>query len=132
MDAVTTDVTTSPTTSTEAAATSTEAAATATDAVGPTAGAVAAAAPAPLSKEAAEAVIAEARGRIDALDAEILEAMCRRIAVSAEVQAARIAVGGPRLSLTREMEILDRYRAQLGGPGTEIAMLLLELCRGRV
>ncbi|WP_063770950.1 chorismate mutase [Streptacidiphilus neutrinimicus] len=90
------------------------------------------AAPAPLTKEAAEAVIADARGRIDALDAELLEAVRRRIAVSAEVQAARIAVGGPRLSLTREMEILDRYRAQLGGPGTEIAMLLLELCRGRV
>jgi chorismate mutase len=87
---------------------------------------------APLTKEAAEAVIAEARGRIDALDAEILEAVGRRIAVSAEVQAARIAVGGPRLSLTREMEILERYRAQLGGPGTEVAMLLLELCRGRV
>ncbi|RAG86914.1 chorismate mutase [Streptacidiphilus pinicola] len=86
----------------------------------------------PLTKEAAEAVIAEARGRIDALDAEILDAVRRRIATSAEVQAARIAVGGPRLSLTREMEILDRYRAQLGGPGTEVAMLLLELCRGRV
>jgi chorismate mutase len=87
---------------------------------------------APLTKEAAEAVIAEARGRIDGLDAEILDAMLRRIAVSAEVQAARIAAGGPRLSLTRELEILDRYRVQLGGPGTEIAMLLLELCRGRV
>ena len=86
----------------------------------------------PLTKEAAAAVVAEARGRIDALDAEILDAVRRRIATSAEVQAARIAVGGPRLSLTREMEILDRYRAQLGGPGTEVAMLLLELCRGRV
>jgi chorismate mutase len=86
----------------------------------------------PLTKEAAGAVIAEARGRIDALDAEILDAVLRRIAVSAEVQAARIAAGGPRLSLTREMEILDRYRAQLGTSGTEIAMLLLELCRGRV
>jgi chorismate mutase len=48
------------------------------------------------------------------------------------VQTARIAAGGPRLSLTREMEILDRYRAALGRPGTEIAMLMLELCRGRV
>ncbi|MEZ0065412.1 chorismate mutase [Streptacidiphilus sp. MAP12-20] len=85
-----------------------------------------------MTKEAAETVIADARGRIDALDAEILDLLRRRIAVSAEVQAARIATGGPRLSLTREMEILDRYRARLGRPGTEIAMLMLELCRGRV
>jgi chorismate mutase len=86
----------------------------------------------PLTADAAEAVIAEARGRIDALDAEILRLVGRRIAVSAEVQAARIAVGGPRLALTREMEIIERYRAQSGQPGTEIALLLLELGRGRV
>ncbi|WP_037605633.1 chorismate mutase [Streptacidiphilus rugosus] len=85
-----------------------------------------------MTKEAAETVIAEARGRIDGLDGEILDLLRRRIAVSAEVQTARIAAGGPRLSLTREMEILDRYRTALGRPGTEIAMLMLELCRGRV
>ncbi|MEY9877680.1 chorismate mutase [Streptacidiphilus sp. MAP12-33] len=85
-----------------------------------------------LTKQEAEALIADARGRIDALDTDILELVRRRVAVSAEVQTARIAAGGPRLSLTREMEILDRYRAQLGSSGTEIAMLLLELCRGRV
>ncbi|MBF9067853.1 chorismate mutase [Streptacidiphilus fuscans] len=85
-----------------------------------------------LSRESAEAVIAEARGRIDALDAQILDLVQRRITVSAEVQQARIATGGPRLSLTREMEILERFRDRLGRPGTDIAMLLLELCRGRV
>nr|WP_042451940.1 chorismate mutase [Streptacidiphilus jiangxiensis] len=88
--------------------------------------------PAALTKAQADAVIAGARARIDELDTRILDLVRRRVAVSAEVQAARIAAGGPRLSLTREMEILDRYRAQLGASGTEIAMLLLELCRGRV
>jgi chorismate mutase len=90
------------------------------------------AAPTALSQESAATVIAEARGRIDALDGEILDLVQRRIGISAEVQQARIATGGPRLSLTREMEILERYRERLGRPGTDIAMLLLELCRGRV
>jgi len=80
----------------------------------------------------AEAVIAGARARIDALDERILALVQERMAVSAEVQAARIGSGGPRVALTREMEILARYRAALGPQGTEVAMQLLQLCRGRV
>jgi chorismate mutase len=76
-------------------------------------------------------VIAEARGRIDDLDAGIIGLVRERMAVSAEVQAARIAVGGPRLALSRELEILARYRTDLGPLGTDVAMHLLELCRGR-
>ena len=79
----------------------------------------------------AEAVIAGARARIDALDERILALVQERMAVSAEVQAARIGGGGPRLALSREMEILARYRAALGPQGTEVAMQLLQLCRGR-
>ncbi|MFC5906914.1 chorismate mutase [Streptacidiphilus monticola] len=84
-----------------------------------------------LTADEAAAVIAGARARIDALDTQLLDLIDQRRAVSAEVQAARIASGGPRLSLTREMEILERYRARLGRAGTDVAMLLLELCRGR-
>ncbi|WP_042437256.1 chorismate mutase [Streptacidiphilus albus] len=80
----------------------------------------------------AEAVIAGARARIDALDERILALVQERMAVSAEVQTARIGSGGPRVALTREMEILARYRAALGPQGTEVAMQLLQLCRGRV
>ena len=88
---------------------------------------------APSSSESdAEAVIAGARTRIDALDERILALVQERMAVSAEVQAARIGSGGPRVALTREMEILARYRAALGPQGTEVAMQLLQLCRGRV
>lgn len=76
-------------------------------------------------------VIAGARERIDALDERILALIGERMEVSARIQRARIASGGRRLNLAREMEILDRYRRRLGAPGTRLAMLLLELCRGR-
>ncbi|MET7901699.1 chorismate mutase [Streptomyces sp. NPDC005336] len=76
-------------------------------------------------------VISGARERIDALDGRILDLVRQRMAVSASIQEARIAAGGRRVQLSREMEILDRYREGLGKPGTTLAMTLLELCRGR-
>jgi chorismate mutase len=79
-----------------------------------------------------ETVIAEARVRIDALDARLIGLIRERMAASAEVQAARLASGGPRVSLTRENQIVERWNAELGRPGTEVAMALLELCRGRI
>ncbi|TWV56885.1 chorismate mutase [Streptomyces misionensis] len=79
-----------------------------------------------------EATIAAARERIDALDDRIIGLVQERMAVSAVVQRTRIATGGRRVSLNREMEILARYRDALGRPGTALAMTLLELCRGRV
>ncbi|MFE5121685.1 chorismate mutase [Streptomyces sp. NPDC056669] len=81
--------------------------------------------------EAAD-VIGGARERIDALDGRILDLVRERMAVSAAIQEARIASGGRRVQLSREMEILDRYRQRLGKSGTTLAMTLLELCRGRI
>ncbi|MET8786362.1 MULTISPECIES: chorismate mutase [unclassified Streptomyces] len=81
--------------------------------------------------EAAE-VINGARERIDTLDDRIIGLVQERMAVSAVVQEARISSGGRRVNLSREMEILGRYREALGKPGTALAMTLLELCRGRV
>ncbi|MFE5157052.1 chorismate mutase [Streptomyces sp. NPDC056697] len=81
--------------------------------------------------EAAD-VIGTARERIDALDRRILDLVRERMAVSAAIQEARIASGGRRVQLSREMEILDRYRQRLGKSGTTLAMTLLELCRGRI
>ncbi|GAB2722850.1 chorismate mutase [Streptomyces bullii] len=77
-------------------------------------------------------VITGARERIDALDDRIIGLIQERMAVSAVIQDARIASGGRRVNLSREMEILGRYREALGKPGTSLAMTLLELCRGRV
>ena len=71
------------------------------------------------------------RVQIDALDEQIAGLILRRIEVSRAIQAARIADGGRRVDLRRESEIIGRYRAALGKPGTGIAMALLELCRGR-
>ncbi|MEU8824192.1 chorismate mutase [Streptomyces sp. NPDC048636] len=81
---------------------------------------------------AAAEVIRTARERIDGLDGRILDLVRERMEVSASVQRARIASGGRRVHLSREMEILDRYREGLGRPGTALAMTLLELCRGRI
>ncbi|MEO3768245.1 chorismate mutase [Streptomyces sp. B8F3] len=76
--------------------------------------------------------ITDTRERIDDLDARIIALVEERMAVSARIQKARIASGGRRVNLSREMEILARYRDRLGRPGTTLAMTLLELCRGRV
>ncbi|MFJ8788221.1 chorismate mutase [Streptomyces sp. NPDC102462] len=81
--------------------------------------------------EAAD-TISTARERIDALDDRIIGLVQERMAVSAVIQDARIASGGRRVNLSREMEILGRYRQELGKPGTALAMTLLELCRGRI
>ncbi|MFF7971695.1 chorismate mutase [Streptomyces sp. NPDC007905] len=79
-----------------------------------------------------EQTIADARERIDALDDRIIGLIQERMAVSTVVQETRIASGGRRVNLSREMEILGRYREALGKPGTALAMTLLELCRGRI
>lgn len=76
--------------------------------------------------------IAGSRERIDTLDARIIALVQERMGVSARIQRARIGSGGRRVSLSREMEILGRYRDELGRPGTTLAMTLLELSRGRV
>ncbi|MFJ4919913.1 chorismate mutase [Streptomyces sp. NPDC088725] len=78
------------------------------------------------------ALINGARERIDALDEQIIALILERNTVSAAVQEARISQGGHRVSLSREMEILNHYRDALGKRGTALAMTLLELSRGRV
>ncbi|MFE9608530.1 chorismate mutase [Streptomyces sp. NPDC006012] len=80
----------------------------------------------------AAGTISDARERIDALDDRIIGLVQERMAVSCVIQEARIASGGRRVNLSREMEILGRYREELGKPGTTLAMTLLELCRGRI
>ncbi len=70
------------------------------------------------------------RERIDALDAELVRLIAERAAVSAEVQAARRAAGGPRIVQSRENEVVGRWHSALGRPGSAIALALLELGRG--
>ncbi|MBL3665464.1 chorismate mutase [Streptomyces sp. M2CJ-2] len=81
--------------------------------------------------EAAD-VITGARERINALDDRIIGLVQERMAVSAVIQRERIASGGRRVNLSREMEILSHYRDALGKSGTTLAMTLLELSRGKI
>ena len=56
----------------------------------------------------------------------------RRLAVSQQIGALRAASGGTRLSLSREQQVLARFRAALGPDGAALGMLLLRQGRGRL
>lgn len=83
------------------------------------------------TEKTADAEIAELRKEIDWLDAEIVRLVKRRAEVSKTVGAARMAAGGPRIVVNREMDVLARYR-DLGPEGRKIAMALLALGRGQL
>ncbi|WP_326688511.1 MULTISPECIES: chorismate mutase [unclassified Streptomyces] len=85
----------------------------------------------PTAQVDAEGVIAAERARIDALDTRIIALVRDRMEVSEHIQRVRLASGGRRVHLAREMEILDHYSTELGRPGRDLAMTLLGLCRGR-
>jgi chorismate mutase len=76
--------------------------------------------------------IGELRSEIDACDAEIIELVQRRLAISKEIGALRAASGGTRLSLSREQQVLSRFRAALGPDGAALGMMLLRQGRGRL
>lgn len=76
--------------------------------------------------------IGELRTQIDACDAEIIQLVQRRLAISQEIGALRAASGGTRLSLSREQHILAKFRAALGPDGAALGMLLLRQGRGRL
>jgi chorismate mutase len=76
--------------------------------------------------------IGELRAQIDACDGAIIDLLNRRLAISREIGALRAAAGGPRLSLSREQQILARFRSALGPDGAALGMLLLRQGRGRL
>lgn len=76
--------------------------------------------------------IDDLRTAISGIDDEIVELVARRITLSREVGALRMAAGGTRLALSREQVIVDRFTAALGADGTALAMLLLRASRGRL
>jgi len=76
--------------------------------------------------------IGQLRSEIDACDAEIIELVQRRLAVSQEIGELRRAAGGTRLSLSREQQVLARFQAALGRDGAALGMMLLRQGRGRL
>lgn len=82
-----------------------------------------------LDTHAADA-IAAGRARIDELDGEIIALVQQRLQVSQGIQRVRLATGGRRVEHSREVEIVNRYAAALGQPGTDLALAILHLARG--
>jgi chorismate mutase len=78
----------------------------------------------------AAAQIAAIRQRIDEIDRTLIALWQERADLSRTVGATRVAAGGTRLVLSREREILERFRSALGTDGTQLALLLLRAGRG--
>ena len=74
--------------------------------------------------------VAAGRAVIDDLDTQILQLVAQRRDASRRVQHLRRVAGTPGIQYARENEIIARYAAGLGSPGTRLALLVLELCRG--
>lgn len=74
--------------------------------------------------------LADGRARIDAIDDQIIALVRDRVATSSELQLLRMAAGEPRIVHTRELQIVARYSDALGKPGAQLALTILELCRG--
>jgi chorismate mutase len=71
------------------------------------------------------------RVQIDAIDAELVRLILHRTAISHAIGTARKTLGGPKIVYSREMAILERFRA-LGPAGTDLGMLLLAMGRGKL
>ncbi|WP_347403560.1 chorismate mutase [Solwaraspora sp. WMMD406] len=79
--------------------------------------------------DAADRILAM-RARINEIDDALISLWQERAELSRQVGAVRIASGGTRLVLSREREIVDRYREALGADGTQLALLVLRAGRG--
>jgi chorismate mutase len=84
-----------------------------------------------LDADAALAEIIRLREQIDEVDAELVSIVQRRVTLSKQIQAVRMAHGGRRREHSRELKIMNTYVDGLGRGGSQLALTLLELCRGR-
>ena len=78
----------------------------------------------------AAAQIQAIRKRIDEIDETLIALWKERAELSKQVGVTRMASGGTRLVLSREREILEHFRSELGADGTQLALLLLRAGRG--
>ena len=70
------------------------------------------------------------RERIDEIDQAIIDLWLERARLSQQVGRTRMASGGTRLVLSREREIVERFRSALGADGTQVALMILRAGRG--
>ncbi|AWB82320.1 chorismate mutase [Corynebacterium yudongzhengii] len=79
-----------------------------------------------------DAEIQRYREEINRLDRVILDAVKRRSLVSKAVGKTRMGSGGTRFVHTREVQIINQFRDELGPEGAELANVLLRMGRGRL
>lgn len=79
-----------------------------------------------------DAEIRRYREEINHLNREILDAVKRRTEIARAVGKTRMGSGGTRLVHTREVEIINQFRDELGQEGPALANVLLRLGRGRL
>jgi chorismate mutase len=79
-----------------------------------------------------DAEIQAYREEINRLDKVILEAVKRRSEVSKAVGKTRMGSGGTRFVHTREVQIINQFRDELGDEGPALANILLRMGRGRL
>jgi chorismate mutase len=77
------------------------------------------------------ASVDDGRTRIDKIDAELIELLARRRAVSQQIQRLRVEAGGSRVEHSRENAIIRHWADALGDGGAEMALAVLGHCRGR-
>jgi chorismate mutase len=75
--------------------------------------------------------VEEGRRAIDAIDEQLLSLLAQRRQVSTRIQQLRVEAGGSRVEHSRENAILRRYSEALGDGGAELALAVLDHCRGR-
>jgi chorismate mutase len=84
-----------------------------------------------LTPDEADAEIDRLRQQMDSIDDEIVAIVLRRIETSKQIQAVRMTHGGRRREHSRELKIVNTYVDALGRTGSQLALTLLELSRGR-
>lgn len=77
-----------------------------------------------------DADIGDMRQRIDEIDHALITLWQERTRLSQCIGATRLAAGGTRLVLSREQQVLKRFREGIGTEGVQLAMLLLRAGRG--
>lgn len=86
--------------------------------------------PIPVEAETLPDSIEASRTMIDEIDNAIVGLLAQRKQVSAHIQGLRAQRGEGRVAMSREYEVMARYRSALDRPGARVAVSVLELCRG--
>lgn len=87
--------------------------------------------PADPADTATISTVDDGRCAIDAIDQQLLALLGQRRHVSKRIQQLRVESGGSRVEHSRENAILRRYSEALGDGGVELALAVLDHCRGR-